>query len=100
MAVPVTGPLPWQFDPRFAATVNVVDPSGVAPVVATMSDVLGLLPLTPLRVVSPNVAVAPAGSPLTLRSTVHEPVSLPPIGTVTVKTAFDPGAIVRLPGAS
>jgi hypothetical protein len=41
-AVPVKSPLPWQFDCLAAVTVNVVAPNGVAPVVATVSDVLGL----------------------------------------------------------
>ena len=65
---------------------------------ATVSDVLGLSPLVPVRLVSPNVAVAPAGSPLALKSTVHGP-SLPEIGTETVYSALDPGATVWLPGA-
>ena len=69
--MPVRSPFPWQFDCRAAVTVNVVVPGGVAPVVATVSDVLGLSPLVPVRLVLPNVAVAPAGSPLALKSRVH-----------------------------
>ena len=88
-AVPVRSPFPWQFDCRAAVTVNVVVPGGVTPVVATVSDVLGLSPLVPVRLVLPNVAVAPAGSPLALKSRVHSP-SLPAIGTVTVYSALDP----------
>jgi hypothetical protein len=70
-AVPVRLPLPWQFVRRAAVTVNVVVPVGVAPVVATVSEVLGLSPFAPVRLAAPRVAVDPEGRPLTLRSTVH-----------------------------
>jgi hypothetical protein len=97
-AVPVRLPLPWQLDCLAAVTVNVVVPSGVAPVVATVSDVLGVLPFVPVRLVLPKVAVAFEGRPLALRSTVHDP-SLPAIGTLTLYAALPPGTTVRLPGA-
>src|SRR5215217_7738799 len=99
-AVPVRLPLPWQFDCRVAMTVNVVVPDGVAPDVSTVTVVLGSSPFLPLRLASPNFAVAPAGSPLALKLTVHVSSLLaPPIGTLTVYGALDPGATVWLPGA-